>query len=77
MVMAKLAEYSIRSAQTAVYSLLGMNRTPSRVYKGSHDPRVLLKAFLTLHEIHAHASESSGDLKALEYVDFLFSYEPN
>jgi oleate hydratase len=48
-------EYSIRSAQIAVYSLLGLNRTPPRVYKGSHDPRVLLKAFLTLHEIHVHA----------------------
>ena len=48
-------EYSIRSAQMAVYSLLGLNRTPQPVYKGSHDPRVLLKAFLTLHEIHAHS----------------------
>jgi oleate hydratase len=48
-------EYSIRSAQTAVYSLLGLNRTPPQVYKGSHDPRVLLEAFLTLHEIHVHA----------------------
>jgi len=48
-------EYSIRSAQTAVYSLLGLNRTPPPVYKGNHDPRVLLKAFLTLHEIHEHA----------------------
>jgi oleate hydratase len=42
-------EYSIRSAQTAVYSLLGLKRTPPSVYKGNHDPRVLLKAFLTLH----------------------------
>jgi oleate hydratase len=48
-------EYSIRSAATAVYSLLGLNRTPPAVYKGNHNPRVLLKAFLTLHEIHAHA----------------------
>jgi oleate hydratase len=48
-------EYSIRSAQMAVYSLLGLNRTPPPVYKGSHDPRVLLKAFLTLHEIHAQS----------------------
>jgi oleate hydratase len=43
-------EYSIRSAQTAVYSLLGLNRRPPPVYKGQHDPRVLLKAFLTLHD---------------------------
>ena len=43
-------EYSIRSAQTAVYSLAGLNRTPPAVYKGQYDPRVLLKAFLTLHD---------------------------
>jgi oleate hydratase len=43
-------EYSIRSAQTAVYSLLSLNRTPPPVYKGEHDPRVLLRAFLTLHD---------------------------
>jgi oleate hydratase len=42
-------EYSVRSAQTAVYSLLGLERTPPPVYKGYRDPRVLLKAFLTLH----------------------------
>jgi oleate hydratase len=43
-------EYSVRSAQTAVYSLLGLNRNPPPVYKGHHDPRVLLKAFLALHD---------------------------
>jgi oleate hydratase len=43
-------EYSIRSAQTAIYSLLGLNRTPPPVYKGQHDPRILLKAFLALHD---------------------------
>ena len=42
-------EYSIRSAQTAVYSLLGLDKTPPSAYKGNHDPRVLLKAFLALH----------------------------
>ena len=46
-------EYSIRSAQTAVYSLLRLNRRPPAVYKGSHDPRVLLNAFLTLHDKNA------------------------
>lgn len=46
-------EYSIRSAQTAVYSLLGLKRTPPAVYKGHYDPRVLFKAFLALHEKHA------------------------
>jgi oleate hydratase len=44
-------EYSIRAAQTAVYGLLGLNRTPPPVYKGSHDPRVLLEAFRALHDI--------------------------
>jgi oleate hydratase len=43
-------EYSIRSAQTAVYSLLELNRTPPLVYKGQYSPRVLLKAFLALHD---------------------------
>jgi oleate hydratase len=43
-------EYSIRSAQTAVYSLLRLSRTPPPVYKGHYDPRVLLKAFLALHD---------------------------
>jgi len=43
-------EYSVRSAQTAVYSLLGLSRTPPPVYKGHYDPRVLLRAFLALHD---------------------------
>ena len=44
-------EYSIRSAQTAVYSLLGLEKEPPPVYKGHYDPRVLLEAFMALHEI--------------------------
>ncbi len=48
-------EYSIRSAQTAVYSLLGLKRTPPPVYKGQHDPRVLREAFVALHGKDAHA----------------------
>jgi oleate hydratase len=42
-------EYSIRSAQTAVYALLNLDRTPPPVYKGTHDVRVLLEAFAALH----------------------------
>lgn len=38
-------KYSVGSAQTAVYSLLGLNSTPPAVYKGQYNPRVLLKAF--------------------------------
>ena len=46
-------EYSIRSAQLAAYSLLGLDRRPPAVYKGSHDSRVLFNAFLTLHDKNA------------------------
>ena len=46
-------EYSIRSAQMAVYSLLGLEREPPPVYKGQFNPRVLLEAFVALHEIGA------------------------
>jgi oleate hydratase len=42
-------EYSVRSAQTAAYSLLGLKRTPPPVYKGQYKPRVLLEAFQALH----------------------------
>jgi oleate hydratase len=44
-------EYSIRSAQTAVYSLLGLEKKPPPVYKGNYNLRVLLEAFMALHEI--------------------------
>jgi oleate hydratase len=44
-------EYSIRTAQTAVYSLLGLDRKAPPVYKGQFNPRVLLEAFLALHEM--------------------------
>ena len=46
-------EYSIRSAQMAVYSLLGLEREPPPEYKGQFNPRVLLEAFRALHEIGA------------------------
>jgi oleate hydratase len=44
-------EYSIRSAQTAVYQLLGLKRGPPPVYQGKFDPRVLYRAFRALHDI--------------------------
>ncbi|WMY12824.1 oleate hydratase [Paraburkholderia phenoliruptrix] len=37
-------EYSVRSAQTAVYTLLGLDRSAPAVYKGQHDPRVVYGA---------------------------------
>ncbi len=46
-------EYSIRSAQVAVYALLGLDRQPPAIYKGVFDPRVLYKAFRALHDIHS------------------------
>jgi oleate hydratase len=46
-------EYSIRSAQTAVYSLLGLKKSPPPVYKGKYNPRVLFDAFMALHGIEA------------------------
>jgi oleate hydratase len=44
-------EYSIRSAQTAVYGLLDLRKKPPAVYQGKFDPRVLYKAFLALHDL--------------------------
>lgn len=44
-------EYSIRSAMTAVYGLLGIDRQPPAVFKGQFDPRNLYKAFRALHDI--------------------------
>ncbi len=46
-------EYSIRSAQTAVYTLLALNLSPPPVYQGKFDPRVLFRAFRALHDIRA------------------------
>ena len=43
-------EYSIRSAQTAVYEMLKLNRKPPSVYRGQFDPRVLYRAFRELHD---------------------------
>jgi oleate hydratase len=44
-------EYSIRSAQVAVYTLLGLKRGPPPVYQGKFDPRVLYRAFRALHDM--------------------------
>ena len=41
-------EYSVRSAQTAVYSLLGLDKPVSPLYKGQLDPSVLLGSAKTL-----------------------------
>src|SRR5271167_4344823 len=44
-------EYSIRSAQVAVYALLDLQRRPPAVYHGKLDPRVLFRAFTALHDL--------------------------
>ncbi len=41
-------EYSVRSAQTAVYSLLGLEKSVSPLYKGQFDPSVAFAAAKTL-----------------------------
>ncbi|MEY9937529.1 oleate hydratase [Streptacidiphilus sp. MAP5-52] len=42
-------EYSVRTAWTAVAGLLHLDRQPPPVYKGRHDPKVLVEALQTLH----------------------------
>jgi oleate hydratase len=44
-------EYSVRTAWAAVAELLHLDRQPPPVYKGGHDPKVLLEA---LHTMHRH-----------------------
>lgn len=46
-------EYSIRTAQTAVYQLLNLKKDIPPVYKGTFDPKVLYKAFKALHGMAA------------------------
>jgi len=41
-------EYSVRTAAIAVYTLMGIDKEPPKIYKGSHDPKVLWKAAVTL-----------------------------
>ena len=41
-------DYSVRSAQTAVYGLLDLDREVTPIYKGGHDLRVLLGAAKTM-----------------------------
>jgi myosin-crossreactive antigen len=41
-------EYSVRSAMTAVYKLLNLDKQPPPVYKGWRDPRVVYRVFQAL-----------------------------
>ncbi|RAJ28161.1 oleate hydratase [Pedobacter cryoconitis] len=42
-------EYSVRTAQTAVYELLGLDKKAPDLYKGQHDIKVLYQAMKTMH----------------------------
>jgi oleate hydratase len=42
-------EYSVRTAATAVYTLLGLDKKPPSVYKGLLSPEVVWQALRTLH----------------------------
>ncbi|MEV7400617.1 oleate hydratase [Streptomyces sp. NPDC091267] len=42
-------EYSVRTAWTAVARLLRLDRQPPPVFKGGHDPKILIEALETLH----------------------------
>jgi len=42
-------EYSVRCAMTAVYTLLKLDKKPPGVYKGLHNPKVIIDAIRTLH----------------------------
>jgi oleate hydratase len=41
-------EYSVRSAQTAVFALLGLDTEVSPLYKAQYDPKVLFDSVKTL-----------------------------
>lgn len=43
-------EYSVRSAWAAVHALMETRRGPPPVHQGRYDPRVLWRAFRTLHD---------------------------
>jgi oleate hydratase len=53
-------EYSIRSAANAVYSLLGLHRNPPTVYRGQFHLKVLLDAYMALHDIKQPAQTAEA-----------------
>ncbi len=58
-------EYSVRGAQMAVCGLMGLEKKPRSVYKGEHDPRVLVKVLKAMMEDGvgggSFSSDPSGD----------------
>jgi len=41
-------EYSVRAAQMAVHTLMGTKEKPKDIYKGEHNPKVLVEALMKL-----------------------------
>lgn len=41
-------DYSVRSAQTAVYTLLKLNKKPTPIYKGHYNPLIILRTIKTV-----------------------------
>lgn len=48
-------EYSVRTAQTAVFGLLGLDKKVSPFYKGQHDPAILFEALKMMHRSRSPA----------------------
>jgi len=42
-------EYSVRTAQTAVFGLLNLDKEVSPFYKGQHEPAILFNALKMMH----------------------------
>ncbi len=42
-------EYSVRSAQQAVYEKFGLDKKPPEVYQGQHDLQAVFAAVKTMH----------------------------
>ena len=52
-------ECSVRTAWTAVATLLKLDRQPPPVDKGQHDPKVLVEAIETMHRRYRHLSAAN------------------
>ena len=61
-------EYSVRGAQMAVYGLMGLDKKPPGVYKGEHDPRVMVKVLKAMLE-NGGAGDSTSWGSGGEHVD--------
>ncbi|MFE3188284.1 oleate hydratase [Nocardia sp. NPDC059240] len=53
-------EYSVRTAQVAVATLLGLDTKPKPVYKGQYNPKVLVEALETMHRRGSKPKAQAG-----------------